>query len=109
VSHLFEAETALVFSAVEEHLEEGQNANLLLQVSHLLHNGREPRDVVLVALHRLSELCDLTTAQSHQQVVKPLEVAPDKTHQDFFVELNIQIMAGLGSALNWVRQYLQAH
>ena len=40
-SDLLEREAPLIFAAVEQELEEGQDANFLVQVAHFFHNGWE--------------------------------------------------------------------
>ena len=84
---MIESEAALIFPAVKEHFEEGEDANLLLQVGHLLHNCWEALDEIRVSLHSCGEFCDLTAAERHEHIVEPLEVATDETAQDLLIEL----------------------
>jgi len=75
LSNLVKCEAPLIFTAVKEHLKEGQNTHFLLKVGHLSGDGRETRDKVVVTLDGLSKLSDLTATKRHKHVVEPLEVA----------------------------------
>ena len=85
--YLVESEASLIFAAVEQHLEEGENAHFLLEVSHLRGDCRESGDEIMVTFDSLSKLSDLTTAKGHQHVVKPLEVGANQATEDLFVKL----------------------
>jgi len=87
VCQLLEREASFILAAVEQKLEECQDAHLLVQVAGFFLDGWESRDEVCVFLHSLSKLSDLTSAQGGEQIVEPLEVAADQTVKDLFVKL----------------------
>ena len=79
LGELRKSQTPLILSAIEEQFKEGKNPDFLVQVGHLFHDGGEAGDKVLVTLNSSGKLADLSATQCHQQIVKPLEVAPNKT------------------------------
>lgn len=77
---------AVVFTQLENVLQESDDADFLTEVSELFHDVGEALQHLIVALNCLLELYDLSTAQGLQQIEKPFEVRHSQTPEDFFVQ-----------------------
>jgi hypothetical protein len=82
----FERQTAVILSNTEYEFEEGNNADFLLQILKFFHNNGESADEFLVSLDCIVETLDISSSESLEQIIKPVEIGSNQTLQDFFVQ-----------------------
>jgi hypothetical protein len=86
VSYLGEANASLVFAKLEDHFQEGNNSDFLLEVGHFADDVWELADEVLVALDGLIKLVNLPLSKSFHHVIEPFEVGAHQNINDILIK-----------------------
>ena len=80
--NLGELYASLIFAQFENHLEEGDYSNFLLEIGHFLDNIGELTDIVLLSLHSFVKVIYFSFAKGLHHMIEPLKFCADQTVDD---------------------------